>query len=167
MNSENEHIESEFNARSHYIEVRKAAAESFFSSGNYALSANSVEDIRSQFKNLAMLIEHYGTKAVIESALSDRIKITPEQIAESVQKIIDDLRALPPLGTDFIDFAVNWADLKVKAVYSQQMVWPDIEKTEYRVEISEAAPDAVEFHEAVMERFYRKHKIYITVQTEW
>lgn len=161
MNSENEHIESEFNARSHYIEVRKAAAESFFSSGNYALSANSVEDIRSQFKNLAMLIEHYGTKAVIESALSDRNEISPAQIAESVNQIIQEMNtAENPYG------CVNWGDIKVIQVSKEQVIWPETADEGYTVIVDEADPSEYQFQEEIMNRFYKKHGIYITVQTE-
>lgn len=91
-------------------------------------------------------------------------KMTGEQIAEAVDKIIEEI----PHQERKVMGAINWGDLSVREVRENKCIWPDPDDgVEIEVLIEEADPANSEFCEYLFNQFYKQFGIIVLFRTEW
>jgi hypothetical protein len=91
-------------------------------------------------------------------------KMTGQQIAEAVDRIINGIEHLDRQGMG----AINWGDLGVCEVREITCLWPEPDD-EHQIEvlIEEADPSNYQFAEFIVNRFHLEFGFYIHVLTEW
>jgi hypothetical protein len=86
--------------------------------------------------------------------------ITGQEIADGVNKIIEELRENKPNGS------INWGDIRCVSVKTVNYIFPD-EEEEIEVEVGEASPENYICQLLIYDKFKERFGIDLYVRTEW